>query len=599
MARVCDHTTESGIPVVGQLGWGAHFCQFYRTREDLADILAPYFIAGLRQHEQCLWIASPPLSAEDACDLMREALPGFEAYLQQGQIEILDYQDWYLRTAGFSTSDVLRMWVERQERALEQGYHGLRLTGNTFWLDRSGWDSFMEYEAEVNRTFRSFRIVGLCTYSLDRCGGEDVLDVVRNHQFALARRQGEWDLLENASLKIAKDELRRLNEELEQRVEERTRELERALRGRDEFLAMLAHELRNPLAPIRNAAHVLRQVQPSETTLQWARELVDRQVQTLSRLVDDLLDVARITGGKVRLERERVEVAQVVARAIETVRPTLDRKGQTLEVSQPGGSPVIQGDATRLAQALGNLLHNASKYSPEGARIHLEVTDPTLTDPSRDATELAIRVRDEGVGISPEMLPHVFDLFTQADRSLDRSEGGLGVGLTLARGLIELHGGRIEVRSEGPGRGSEFTIFLPLPGGAAQEGEAGSVEAGPATGRRSVLVVDDNVDAAESLTVLLGLFGHSVGAAHSGRTALEKAAREQPDAVVLDIGLPDLDGYEVARQLRAQPGGERLLLIALTGYGREEDQCRSREAGFDFHMIKPADPEQLRRLLQD
>ncbi|HSK78902.1 MAG TPA: MEDS domain-containing protein [Thermoanaerobaculia bacterium] len=576
--------SDSGIQAVGQVPLGTHFCQFYRTKEDLIDTLVPYFTAGLRSNELCLWVTSEPLRAAEATALMHEAMPDFEDFLSRGQIEILDFQDWYLRTGGQDGADALQGWMSWERRALDAGYEGLRLTGNTFWLEKSGWDEFMTYEEAVNQTFAKGRIIGLCTYCLDRCRAEDVLDVCRTHQFALTRRQGEWELIESSSLKIAKSEL-------ERRVMDRTSELETALRGRDEFLAMLAHELRNPLAPIRNAAQVIQLLGSTDTHLSWARDVIDRQVRQLARLVDDLLDVSRVTRGKVELHREDLELSAVIAQAVETSQPLIDSRKHSLLLSLPPEPVHLYADLTRLAQVISNLLNNAAKYMKEGGRIWLTV--------ERHDSEVRIRIKDEGVGIPPEMLSRVFDLFTQASPSLDRSEGGLGIGLALVRSLVELHGGSVEAWSDGPERGSEFVVRLPLLGTervAATGPREAAVPARRAAGRK-VLVVDDNQDAAETLGKILEIAGHEVLVAHDGEEALAKAGRHRQEVVLLDIGLPKMDGYEVARRLRLDPGSEGLLLIAVTGYGNREDRERGKLSGFDYHLVKPIDLQQLERLL--
>ncbi len=371
------------------------------------------------------------------------------------------------------------------------------------------------------------------------------------------------------------------------------REMQEANRRKDEFLAMLAHELRNPLAPIRNAAHVLRMtggaVSPAQ--LQWARDVIDRQIQHLTRLVDDLLDVSRITQGKVTLRKETADLATIVARAVETSRPLIDERRHHFTLSLPAESLLVEGDATRLSQVVSNLLNNAAKYTEEGGQI-------TLTA-SRLENEAVLKVRDTGIGIPSEALPHIFDLFTQADRSLDRSQGGLGIGLTLVRSLVEMHGGRVQVSSSGPGHGSEFVVYLPaLP---PQQRSASGTKHGlhqtssPASFR--ILVVDDNLDAAESLALILELSGHTVQMAHEGVTALEAAHSFQPQVILLDIGLPQMDGYEVARRLREQPDANKLFLIAVTGYGQDQDRERSKLAGFDRHLVKPIDPSALQSML--
>jgi signal transduction histidine kinase len=447
---------HSGLHAVGQLPWGAHFCQFYEDREDLVDTLVPYFTEGLRRNEACLWITSEPLQAEEARELMVQALPDFDGYLARGQIEIRDLAEWYVPSRRFDANDVLAAWLEREARAVRGGYDGLRLTGNTFWLERAGWDDFMDYEQRVNGTFGSRRIMALCTYCLQRCGAQEIIDVVRNHQFALARRRGEWEMLEAASLKVAKQELANLNRDLESRVAERTRALETALSGRDEFLAMLAHELRNPLAPIRSAAHLVRVLAPRQPELVEASAVLERQVTHLARLVEDLLDGARIAQGVIRLRRERVSVATALSRAIETCQPAIAARCHTLSVSLPSEALYVDADPTRLAQVLGNLLDNAAKYTPDGGRIALSV--------EREGAQVSIRVRDNGVGIPPDMLEHVFEVFTQVEPSADRAAGGLGLGLALVRRLVEMHGGRVEALSAGRGQGAELVVRLPRAG---------------------------------------------------------------------------------------------------------------------------------------
>jgi PAS domain S-box-containing protein len=364
--------------------------------------------------------------------------------------------------------------------------------------------------------------------------------------------------------------------------------LQDANRRKDEFLAMLSHELRNPLAPIRNAAHVLNRIGPVDTNVRKATEMIQRQVQHLTRLVDDLLDVSRITRGKIRLRKEPLELTTVVAQAVETSQPLIDDRRHELMVGLPPEEVRVEADLTRLAQALANILTNAAKYTPEGGHIRLTVE----TGPG----EAVVRIHDDGMGIAPELLPRVFDLFTQGDRSLARSEGGLGIGLTLVQSLVALHGGSVEAHSEGPGKGSEFVVRLPTllakasPAGSEREGRH------PSPPRR-VLVVDDNEDGANSLAMLLQLAGHEVRAVHDGPTALDMAKAFRPDLVLLDIGMPRMDGYEVARQLRKQPGLEKALLVAVTGYGQEEDRRRTQEARLDAHLVKPVDFGQLEQVL--
>lgn len=360
-------------------------------------------------------------------------------------------------------------------------------------------------------------------------------------------------------------------------------------RRKDEFLATLAHELRNPLAPVRNALQILRLAGDNRLAAEQARAMMDRQVQQLVRLVDDLLEVSRITRGKVELKKERVALSSVVATAVETSRPLIEAARHELTVTLPPETIELEADATRIAQVLSNLLNNAAKYSDPGGKIWLTG--------EREGDRVAVRVRDMGVGIAPEMLPRVFDLFMQIDRSIDKAQGGLGVGLTLVRTLLEMHGGTVEVRSAGPGQGSEFTVRLPVaPERCPAQGPGPARVAIPLPMRR-VLVVDDNADAAQSLAMLLRMLGQDVRTAHDGPSALEAARVSMPEVAFLDIGLPGMSGHELAPRLRGEPGGDRVLLVALTGWGQAEDRRRSQEAGFDYHLTKPADPETLQRLL--
>jgi signal transduction histidine kinase len=405
----------------------------------------------------------------------------------------------------------------------------------------------------------------------------------------------------NTSLHQANRELERANLALHGEVAERARAeqaLKEADRHKDEFLAMLAHELRNPLAPIRNAVHLMKLKSLNDPQLQLSRDIIERQLIQLSRLVDDLLDVSRITRGKINLARRRVELSELVARAVETVAPTIEARSHGLEVVMPKRPFMVYGDSMRLTQALGNVLANAAKYTDNGGHITLRA--------QRRRRDVEITIRDNGIGIVPEVLPCIFDLFTQLDRRTGRHQGGLGIGLALVRQLVEMHGGTVSASSEGPGKGSEFLIRLPLSIERASPAEAQGPEAGAAAEQpaapvrppqRRILVADDNADARESLATLLALNGHEVFKAEDGTDALERAERYRPDVALLDIGMPRANGYEVARHIRGQPWGHGMVLIALTGWGQESDRRRSHEAGFDNHLTKPVDPLVLDELL--
>jgi len=361
---------------------------------------------------------------------------------------------------------------------------------------------------------------------------------------------------------------------------------------KDEFLAMLAHELRNPLAPIRNAAHVLGRLETQEPRVRWVREIIERQVSHLSRLVDDLLDVSRIVRGMVTLKREPVELAAVINQALDMARPLIEAKSHQIAVWLPEHVVHLEADPVRLAQVLLNLLENAAKYTPEGGRITLEA--------SLAGQVIEITVSDNGMGIPAELLPRIFDLFQQGERTLDRSQGGLGIGLTLVKRLMEMHGGQLEAHSAGAGLGSAFTIRLQVLPDTSTKLDPNAQKASIAAAHCRVLVVDDDLAVADSMVVLLRIVGHDVRAASSGEAALELARSFRPQVVLLDIGLQGMNGYEVARLLRKeQAAGEKLCLMAVTGYGDEEARARSEAAGFDQHLVKPVSPDTLFELLAE
>jgi len=381
-----------------------------------------------------------------------------------------------------------------------------------------------------------------------------------------------------------------------QRESARSRAAEESLqeeaRRKDEFLAMLSHELRNPLAPIRTAVEVIRRVAPPDPTLTMAREAVDRQVGHLVRLVEELLDVSRISEGRISLKKEQIELARVITHSIETARPLIESRGQQLAVRMPRSPVWVFGDGVRLAQVVANLLNNSAKYTPEGGRIEISA--------SAHEGEAMIEVRDDGEGIDAQLLPRVFDLFVQGQRSLDRSQGGLGLGLTLVKRLVELHDGRAVAESAGPGRGSTFRIYLPCLTAVENRVEKISsiARTRPAVAGRRVLVVDDNADAAETVAAYLRLEGHETKVVTEGAEVLGSARVFEPQVVVLDIGLPGLDGYQIARQLRSHPETSEALLVAVTGYGRDEDRARAADAGFDCHFVKPADPVEIQAAIE-
>ncbi|HEY2590810.1 MAG TPA: response regulator [Steroidobacteraceae bacterium] len=437
----------------------------------------------------------------------------------------------------------------------------------------------------------------------------------KNEELAAANRALELDKARelevlNLNLKTANVELEEAIRALQAEVDVRAaveEQLKVADRHKDEFLAMLAHELRNPLAPIRNAVHILRARMSADAEVRWVQDVIDRQVGSLTRLVDDLLDVSRITRGKINISREAVALGAILSSAVETVQPLLSEKQHRLSLDVPEPELLLDGDLTRLTQVIGNILSNAVKYTDSGGEIALSGR--------RVGDYVEIRVRDDGTGIAAADLARIFDLFTQGEQNNQSVLGGLGIGLALVRRLVELHGGTVVAQSEGLGRGSEFIVRLPrrlgepylapvrAPAPAAAHAptlERASCEppldSAHRTGRR-LLIVDDNLDALDSLAALMEMSGHEVHMATDGESALVVAESCRPEVVLLDLGLPKLDGYEVARRLRESPWGRAAMIIALTGWGQDEDRRRTRESGFDSHMVKPLDLDALLRLL--
>ncbi|MGJ7507018.1 response regulator [Variovorax sp. GT1P44] len=407
-----------------------------------------------------------------------------------------------------------------------------------------------------------------------------------------ATEQGGPDqgLLEEIAVRAAAAfENARLYRVLQREIAERKaaqEELQQADQRKDEFLAMMSHELRNPLAPIHTAVEVIRRVAAPSPKVSWALDVASRQLQQMTRLIEELLDVTRISQGKITLKRESMDLNKVIAQSVETIQPAIKSRHQVLSVSIPERPAWLHGDAARLTQVVANLLHNASKYSPEGTHISLAAEIEDL--------EVVVTVRDQGIGIDEELLPRIFDLFAQGKRGLDRAQGGLGVGLTLARRLTEMHGGRIEAISFGRDKGSEFKVRLPCITLVRQDHKAVQPEHAIAADHpQCVLVVDDNRDAAHAMAAMLEIDGHTVVTASNGEEALVLAAAHAPTVVLLDIGLPVLDGYQVARRLRAMRETEHSLLIALTGYGQKEDRQAAFDAGFNHHFVKPADAVEL------
>jgi signal transduction histidine kinase len=429
--------------------------------------------------------------------------------------------------------------------------------------------------------------------------------------FAELYRKGRALELSNAALlaevterRRAEAQLRDLNETLDRRVIDRTQELNASNAGlmrmetqlrdidrrKDEFLATLAHELRNPLAPVRNAVHILQLKGANSPELKWACDVLERQVHAMTRLIDDLMDISRINLDRIELRREPVELAAVIHRAVESSRPLIDESGHELAIALPEGPLLIDADPIRLAQVFMNLLNNAAKYMDRGGRIELSAF--------ATGNEVGVSIKDAGIGISAERIASLFTMFSQVERALSRTRGGLGIGLALARRLVELHGGRISAHSDGLGRGAEFLVHLPqIREGVAAAGSVPAAEPNsPGVGLR-ILVADDNEDAALALAALLEILGHTVRTAFDGEAAVRVAAEFEPEVALLDIGMPTLNGFEACQRIRAQPRAHTMTLIAVTGWGQADDRRLSKEAGFDHHLVKPVDPKVMTELL--
>jgi two-component system CheB/CheR fusion protein len=537
---------------------------------------------------------------------------------------------WYLlrlrpyRTAENKVDGVVMVLidVEAQKRTQEQLARQAALLDQTlepiFILETNGDVVYWNVAAETLYGYSAEEVIGRNVHQVlatrQRDGGprfESVVDRVGQWTGELIHRtaDGREIVVESQHNVVVEPDGRRLVMQTNRDVTDRIRledklrreveELERARRSKDEFLAMLAHELRNPLAALRIGVSLLRTSPPEPEMIERTGEMMEWQIKSMARLVDDLLDVSRITQGKLELRTEVVTLGSLIERAVATIQPVCEAQEQVLQVVLPDEPIHLEADPVRLEQMLGNLLNNACKFTPRGGNVWLTAKRlPGTAANPRGA--VLIRVRDDGRGIEAGVLPYVFDMFAQHDRLADRPQSGLGIGLTLVRQLAELHGGRVEAISDGPGQGSEFRVILPVSasGPKAAAGEAGSAASAPFAARR-VLVVDDQTDAADGHQALLGQYGHDVRVAYNGPAALDLAAAFRPEVVLLDLGLPGgMDGFELARRLREQPETARSLLVAITGYGNPDDEARARAAGIDHFLVKPADPSQVQALVE-
>jgi len=739
----------TGLPCPEHVEWGAHLCHFYETLDDLLDAIVPFFESGLAHRELCVWVTAPPLTVEHARRVLTARVPTLPRLIADGQIDIVEHQDFYLRGGSLDPYELLATWIATEQRALAAGYTGARAAGNmSSRKSREEWSKVEQYESRIDDVLTGHKMIALCSYHLGSTLSSDVLDVIRNHEFAIVRRNGRWEMIERTDSKeqqrhdleiqlanalLLRDISATIVDEAEvsalyqtlldgavrvmgaefatlqcyrdgelellthsglsaealrfwQRVpaesssictmaerartrvlvpdveqcgqlrgtadlemyrrtgiravqstpllsrggalvgmmstgwrerytpqeqdlrtfdiiarqaadliernraiaalRARTDELVAANRHKDEFLATLAHELRNPLAPIQTGLAMLQS--GDHAAVQRVVPMMERQLAHMVRLVDDLLDVSRVSRGKVTLRKELVSVRAVIDTAIETSRPVLQAARHHFETSISGMPLWIDADPTRISQVISNVLNNAAKYTPDGGHIRL------VAEPSGDFVE--VRITDSGVGIAAEQLPKVFDMFAQVDPTLERARGGLGIGLSLSKMLVEMHGGTIDAASAGLGRGSTFRLRLPLaPSPAVTSGERPVTER--ATEARRVLVVDDNIDAAEMLAMLLEHLGHTARVVVDSVRAVDEALAFGPDLVFLDIGMPGLNGFEVARRMRQRPELARTVLVALTGWGGEDARGHSREAGFDVHVTKPVAARMVSEIL--
>jgi len=523
-------------------------------------------------------------SAECAPSLI---LLAFEDITERRRAEVaLEDSELRYRRLFETAQDAILILDERQGKVFDAnpfikdmlGYSHVEIVGKELW------QLGMFRDAEENKAaFRELQDKGYIRYEnlpLKTKSGEQIEVEFVSNVYQVDHR------------KVIQCNIRDITERsrLERKTHDQAEALAELHQRKDEFLAMLSHELRNPLSAIFSALQVLR-LQGNENPIQQrAMSIMERQVGQLAHLVDDLLEVSRVITGRIQLQFERLDLRAIAEHAVASVRPLIERRKHELSVSLPAEPVWVKGDPGRLEQVVVNLLNNAVKYTDEGGQIWLTVKQ------GDDEVEVVLRVRDSGVGIAPELLPSIFDLFTQAPRTLDRSEGGLGIGLSLVQKLVELHGGKVAAHSGGLGHGSEFVVRLPALSSAG-ELTAPSQPAQRAGKTSRVLVVDDNVDAADMLVMMLQMFGHDVKAAYSGQAALETAVAYQPDFILLDIGLPDMNGYEVAQHLRQEQQIKNVRLIAMTGYGQDADRRRSMEAGIDLHLVKPVDPKKLQELL--
>ena len=595
---------------IARLRQGDHLCLIYESAAEQTAALVPYFKAGLAAGERCLFVGHGT-SCRRLERSLEEAGVNSRAEHDRGALVCLTQRESWLPGGRFDPGALMDLLRQAEQQALDDGFTGLRATWNMAWVldGAAGSDRLMEYEAHLNRFLAGSRTCALCRYSREASSADELQQALHTHPLAVLGEQicanafyeppdmvlGDRSPDERIDWMLAQLQRTRFSEakleEVTLRLSQKRAALERADRAKEELLSMLAHELRNPLGTISNALQVLRMRDEGDETAKRAIDAAERQVLHQALLIDDLLEASRVTRGEIELQCEDLDLTELVRGTVEGYREGLTAAGIELALDLPAEALRVRGDRLRLSQAISNLVDNAIKFTSPGGHIGVKATR------GADGRRAEVTVRDDGAGIPPEELPHVFEVFAQGDHSLDRSQGGLGIGLTVVKGLIEMHGGEVSARSQGPGKGSEFSLLLPLDPTSRTEAE---VEARPEkSAHRKILLVEDNPDAAATMRDFLELSGHEVETAASGMDGVQAARAFHPEVVLCDLGLPGMNGFEVAAELRRDPSTRSAKLIAVTGYGREEDRRRSKEAGFDLHLTKPVDPDQLKAVLQE
>jgi signal transduction histidine kinase/ActR/RegA family two-component response regulator len=600
---------------IARLRQGDHLCLIYESAAEQTAALVPYFKAGFAAGERCLFVGHGT-SCRRLEHSLEEADVDVHAQHDRGALVCLTQRESWLPGGRFDPGALMDLLRQAEQQALDDGFTGLRATWNMGWVlegTASSTDRLMEYEAHLNRFLAGSRTCALCRYSREASSAAELQQALHTHPLAVLGEQicanafyeppdmvlGDRSPDERIDWMLAQLQRTRFSEakleEVTLRLSQKRAALERADRAKEELLSMLAHELRNPLGTISNALQVLRMRDEGDQTAKRAIDAAERQVLHQAMLIDDLLEASRVTRGEIELQCEDLDLTELVRGTVEGYREGLKEAGIALGLDLSQEPLRVRGDQLRLSQAISNLMDNAIKFTSEGGHITVKVT------PGTDGRRAEVTVCDDGAGIPPEELPYVFEVFAQGDHSLDRSQGGLGIGLAVVKGLVEMHGGEVAARSQGPGKGSEFSLLLPLdPTARAARATREMAEARPEqAAHRKILVVEDNPDAAATMRDYLELSGHEVELAVSGADGIQAARAFHPEVVLCDLGLPGMNGFEVAAELRRDPNTRSAKLIAVTGYGRDEDRRRSKEAGFDLHLTKPVDPAQLKAVLQE